>query len=57
MYDLKKPSENQKHVKSLDKISASVAQPLLEKEVVESKENVKKLSTLCLLYTSDAADE
>jgi len=44
MYDLKKPSENQKRVESLDKISASVAQPLLKKQIVETKENVKKLS-------------
>jgi len=41
MYDLKKPSENQKHVESLDKINASVAQPFPEKQVVETKENVR----------------
>ena len=44
MYDLKKPSKNQKHVESLDKISASIAQPLPEKQIVKTKENVKKLS-------------
>ena len=54
MYDLKKPSENQKHVESLDKISTSVAQPLPPKEVVESKGNVKKLTTVEDLTNSEA---
>ena len=54
MFDLKKPSENQKHVESLDKISASAAQALVEKEVGESKENVKKLNTVEDLTDSQA---
>ncbi|KAJ8448909.1 LOW QUALITY PROTEIN: hypothetical protein Cgig2_030765 [Carnegiea gigantea] len=44
MHDLKKPSDNQKYVKSLDKISASVAQPLPQTVVVESKQNVRMMS-------------
>jgi len=55
MYDLKKPFENYKnHVESLDKISAFVAQPLPEKQVVETKENVKKLSSVEDLTDSQA---
>jgi len=44
MYDLKKPSNNQKHVESLDKISASVAQPLPQTVAVESKQNERMVS-------------
>ena len=51
---MKKPSDNQKHVESLDNIRASIAQPLPEKEVGESKEKVKKLSTVEDLTDSQA---
>ncbi|KAJ8423967.1 hypothetical protein Cgig2_008586 [Carnegiea gigantea] len=44
MYDLKKPSNNQKHIESLDKISASPAQSLLQIVTFESKMNVRKVS-------------
>ncbi|KAJ8423186.1 hypothetical protein Cgig2_002557 [Carnegiea gigantea] len=37
IYDLKKPTDNQKHVESLDKISVSVAQPLPQAVTIETK--------------------
>ncbi|KAJ8438844.1 hypothetical protein Cgig2_023036 [Carnegiea gigantea] len=44
MYDMKKPSDNQKHVESLDQISASAAQSLPQIVVVESKKNMRMVS-------------
>jgi len=44
MYDMKKPSDNQKHVESLDQISASAAQSLSQIVAVESKKNVRMVS-------------
>ncbi|KAJ8427962.1 hypothetical protein Cgig2_023257 [Carnegiea gigantea] len=50
LYDLKKPSDNQKHVESLDKISASVAQPLPQIVAVESKQNVRMADSLIVSH-------
>ncbi|KAJ8430019.1 hypothetical protein Cgig2_008458 [Carnegiea gigantea] len=44
MYDMKKPSDNQKHVENLNKISASVAQSLPQIVVIASKKNVRIVS-------------
>ncbi|KAJ8439455.1 LOW QUALITY PROTEIN: hypothetical protein Cgig2_008486 [Carnegiea gigantea] len=46
MYDMKKPSDNQKHVESLDQISASTAQSLSQIVAVESKKNVRLVSSV-----------
>ncbi|KAJ8444069.1 hypothetical protein Cgig2_030926 [Carnegiea gigantea] len=54
MYDLKKPSHNQKHVKSLNKISAFVAQPLPQTVADESKQIVRMVSGVEDLTNSQA---
>ena len=54
MYDLNKPFENEKYLKSLDKIGVSVAQPLSQIQVVETKENVRMLSDVEDLVDSQA---
>ena len=46
MYDLKKPTDNQKHLESLDKISAYVAQPLSQTVAVETKQNVRMVTSV-----------
>ncbi|KAJ8430866.1 hypothetical protein Cgig2_023544 [Carnegiea gigantea] len=54
MYDMKKPSNNQKHVESLDQISASAAQSLPQIVAVESKKNVRMVSGVEDLTDSQA---
>ncbi|KAJ8420926.1 hypothetical protein Cgig2_030220 [Carnegiea gigantea] len=54
MYDMKKPSDNQKHVKSLDQTSASTAQSLPQIVAVESKKNVRMVSGVEDLTDSQA---
>ena len=57
IYDLKKPSDNQKHVESLDKISVSVAQSLPQIVAIESKKNVRNMSGVEDLTDSQVAVE
>jgi len=52
MYDLKKPSENQKYVESLDKICDSIAQSFPQIQAAETKENVRVLSSVEYLIDS-----
>ncbi|KAJ8427209.1 hypothetical protein Cgig2_004368 [Carnegiea gigantea] len=46
MYDLKKPTDNQKHVESLDKISVYVAELLPQTVAIETKYNVSGVEDL-----------
>ncbi|KAJ8430683.1 hypothetical protein Cgig2_024548 [Carnegiea gigantea] len=54
MYDLKKPTDNQKHVESLDKISPYIAQPLSQIVAVETKQNVRIVTSVEVLIDSQA---
>ncbi|KAJ8428876.1 hypothetical protein Cgig2_021043 [Carnegiea gigantea] len=44
MYDMRKPSDNQKYVESLDQISTCASQSLPQMVAVESKKNVRMVS-------------
>jgi len=54
MYDMKKPSDNQKHVESLNQVSAFTAQSLPQIVAVESKKNMRLVSSVEDLTDSQA---